>query len=118
MEFLTRDQIERLLANAREQRAAAALDAGALDFPPVVKLFIPDARCTWLLTELDADLDRAFGLCDLGFGAPELGYVSLRDLNSVRGKLGLRVESDQRFDADKGLSAYAAEALRRGHIVS
>jgi Protein of unknown function (DUF2958) len=35
-----------------------------IDFKPVVKLFTPDARCTWLLTELGLD-DIAFGLCDL-----------------------------------------------------
>jgi hypothetical protein len=30
----------------------------------VVKLFTPDAACTWLLTELDPDdPDIAFGLC-------------------------------------------------------
>jgi hypothetical protein len=42
-----------------------------IDFPPVVKLFTPDAGTTWLLTEIDPDdPDRAFGLCDLGSGFP------------------------------------------------
>ena len=50
---------------------------------PVVKLFTPDASATWLLTELDpADPDLAFGLCDLGLGCPELGYVRLSELES------------------------------------
>jgi Protein of unknown function (DUF2958) len=43
-------------------------DQPALDFKPVVKLFTPDAQCTWLLTELDDGL--LFGLCDLGKGEP------------------------------------------------
>jgi Protein of unknown function (DUF2958) len=64
----------------------------ALDFKPVVKLFTPDAQCTWLLTELDPDGGLAFGLCDLGMGCPELGYISLAELSSVRGKLGLPVD--------------------------
>ena len=39
---------------------------------------------TWLLTELDEDGDQAFGLCDLGFGCPELGYVSLTEMRAVQ----------------------------------
>ena len=89
----------------------------ALDLKPVVKLFTPDAQCTWLLTELDAD-GLLFGLCHLGLGCPELGYVSLAELASVRGKLGLPVERDLHFEADKTISAYAAEARTQGYIVS
>lgn len=44
----------------------------------MVKLSTPDAQATWLLTELNpTEPDIAFGLCDLGFGCPELGYVRL-----------------------------------------
>jgi hypothetical protein len=46
----------------------------------------------------------AFGLCDLGMGEPELGYVSLTELRAVRGKIGLPVERDEHFEADKTLS--------------
>jgi hypothetical protein len=51
-------------------------EAGRPDvvFKRVVKLFTPDAQCTWLLTELGND-DIAYGLCDLGMGTPELGLV-------------------------------------------
>ncbi len=100
MELITKAQTEQLLANGRVQRAAIDQDVGAFDFNPVVKLFTPDAECTWLLTEIDAD-GLAFGLCDLGLGCPELGYVSLIELRTVRGKLGLSVERDLRFEADK-----------------
>lgn len=82
------------------------------------KLFTPDAQCIWLLTELDPDHELACALCDLGMGEPELGYVSLTELRTVRGKLGLPVECDEHFDADKALSAYAEEARQRGHIVT
>src|ERR1700691_5825137 len=94
MELITKPQIEQLLANGRAQRAAIDQEAKALDFKPVVKLFTPDAQCTWLLTELDPDGGLAFGLCDLGLGCPELGYVSLAELRTVRGKLGLANPSD------------------------
>ena len=36
-------------------------------------------------------LPTAFGLCDLGLGCPELGYVSLNELRTVRGKLRLPI---------------------------
>ena len=92
-------------------------EQGEPDFLPVVKLFTPGAGCTWLLTELDPDEpDVAFGLCDLGVGCPELGYVSLSELESVRGRLGLPVERDRGFRATKTLSAYAAEADIAGGI--
>ena len=81
------------------------------DFYPVVKLFTPDAQCTWLLTELDpCDDDIAFGLCDLGMGTPELGRVSIAELESVRGPLGLAIERDNWFRAEKTISQYAREA--------
>ena len=118
MELITKPQIEQLLANGRAQRAAADQNAGALDFKPVVKLFTPDAQCTWLLTELDPDDGLAFGLCDLGLGCPELGYVSLEELATVRGKLGLPIERDRHFIANKTISAYAEEARAQGRIVS
>lgn len=98
MKLITDSLTEQLLANGRAQRAAIDKGDNALDFKPVVKLFTPDAQCTWLLTELDPDGGLAFGLCDLGLGCPELGYVSLTELYAVRGKLGLPVERDRHFE--------------------
>lgn len=85
----------------------------------VVKLFTPNAGATWLLTEIDpGDMDRAFGLCDLGQGFPELGYVSLQELESLRGRWGLPIERDLYFRGDKPISAYAREARLAGRIVA
>jgi hypothetical protein len=90
-----------------------------LDPKPVVKIFDPSGSATWLLTEVDpADPDRAFGLCDLGLGCPELGYVSIRELASTRNRLGLLLEIDNHFRPTKTLSEYADEARRRGRIVT
>lgn len=90
-----------------------------MDFEPVVKVFTPDAGANWLLTEIDPDdADMAFGLCDLGLGCPELGYVSLAELGAVRGRLGLPVEVDRFFRPDRPLSAYAAAARAAGRIVA
>ena len=118
MTLITQTQLDQLLANGKAQRAAIDDDQGAIDFKPVVKLFTPDAQCTWLLTELDPDHELAFGLCDLGMREPELGYVSLTELRTVRGKVGLPVERDEHFEADKPLSTYAEEARQHGGIVT
>lgn len=112
--LITPEQRTKLLANGA--RAAAREDS---DLPPVVKLFTPEANATWLLTELDPDdPDRAFGLCDLGFGEPELGYVLLSEIAAVRGQLGLRVERDRVFKGDRPISHYAVEAGRAGCVTA
>src|SRR4051794_18799395 len=109
-ELLTVEDRVRLLVNSI---------SGATDHPPVVKLFTPDANATWLISEVDPDdPDRLFGLCDLGLNCPELGYVSLAELSALKGPLGLPVERDRHFVADKPLSAYADEARLQGRIVA
>jgi hypothetical protein len=85
---------------------------------PVVKLFSPVGGATWLLSELMEDGDSAFGLCDLGLGFPELGYVSLADIESVRLPMGLYIERDLHFKAAKTLSEYADEARANRRIVA
>lgn len=118
MSLLTTAQRVQLLANGKANAARNAAGQPAHDFVPVVKLFTPDAGATWLLTEIDpGDDDTAFGLCDLGLGSPELGYVSLTELAAVRGRLGLPVERDHHFTPDQPLSAYAKAAQTKGAIV-
>ncbi len=68
--------------------------------------------------ELDAAGEFAFGLCDLGLGCPEPGYVSLMELQSVRGKLKLSIEHDLHFEADKYLPECTDDARRRSHFVT
>jgi len=83
---------------------------------PVLKLF-GGAACTWLISEKDGD--ELFGLCDLGFGTPELGYVSLSELESLKmPPFGLPVERDAWFEANKTLSEYADEAKEHGRIIA
>lgn len=117
MTLITKTQHEQLIANCQAQ--IARMDAGEsnFDFKPVVKLFTPDAQCTWLLTELGRD-DIAFGLYDLGLAMPELGFVSMTELRALRGPLGLPIERDRHFEADKSISAYADEARAQGGIVT
>ena len=49
-------------------------------------------------------------------GHPELDSVSLSEITAVRGKLGLPIERDLYYEADKRLSAYADEARAHGSI--
>ncbi len=86
---------------------------------PVVKLFMPDGGATWLLSELSPDdHDVAFGVCDLGLGFPELGYVRLSKIASIRGILGLPVERDLGFKAKKSVLEYSQEAREAGMIIA
>ena len=111
MRLLTQGQRAKLLQQGARQRALQYRDQSE-DFPPVVKLFTPDGAASWLLSELDPDdPDLAFGLCDPGLGAPELGYVRLSELEALRGGLGLPVERDRHFRGSEPLSAYLAAAL-------
>ncbi len=65
MTLFTQEQTKQLLANCQEQIVNNDTGHPDIDFKPVVKLFTPDAQCTWLLTELGLD-DIAYRLCDLG----------------------------------------------------
>ena len=81
-----------------------------------LKLFNPCGAATWLISEYDENTGLLFGLCDLGMGYPELGYVSLEEIKSVKVPFGLGIERDIHFDPSKTLAAYADDARRDGHI--
>jgi hypothetical protein len=107
MKFLTKAIEKKLRANSMES---------GKDHKPVFKAFSPVGAATWLFTELDDD-NRLFGLCDLGFGAVELGYVQLEELMALNVGFGLKVERDLFFKADKTLKEYTTEALAMGRIL-
>lgn len=71
--------------------------------PPVyLKLFTPDANWSWFVTELSLDKDTCFGLVVSPFvESGEMGYFSLNELKTVRGKLGLPIERDLWFKPKK-----------------
>ena len=117
MKLLTKSIRQQLLRNGELSAKFAQEGTAEPDFLPVVKLFTPDAQCTWLLTEIDPEQpDIAFGLCDLGMDFPELGSVRISELEAICGKLGLAVERDRYFHPGKRLSAYAKEARLAGCI--
>ena len=107
-----------LRANAINHRAAQRDEKPEPDPVPVLKLFNPVGAATWLATELDSDDDTLFGLADLGFGCPELGYFSLSEIASVRLPFGLGIERDIGFETPHSLSVWANTARRTGSILS
>lgn len=117
MKLLTKSIRDEMLRNGQVRAALENEDKAEPDFLPVVKLFTPDAACTWLLSELHPnEPDIAFGLCDLGMGYPELGSVRISELEGVRGRLGLPVERDYHFAPVHTLSVYARAALNAAAI--
>lgn len=70
----------------------------AKDVPVIVKFFTPTSNWTWYATEGEEqeDGDWLFFGYVRGFEG-ELGYFSLKELESVKGPLGLGVERDMYF---------------------
>ncbi|SFM85023.1 DUF2958 domain-containing protein [Methylobacterium pseudosasicola] len=99
---------ELLLTNGRDRER---------DHYPLLKLFNPTGPATWLICAMDPDGDTLYGLCDLGFGEPELGYVSLEELKEVSAGLVIGLERDLSFRATLPISAYARAARAAGRIV-
>lgn len=61
-----------------------------------VKLFTPTSIFTWFIIEISKDdMDTCYGLVK-GFES-ELGYFSLKELESIKGNLGVSVERDISF---------------------
>jgi hypothetical protein len=63
------------------------------------KFFTSDANWTWWVLEYDKDEKICFAM--VHGQERELGYVSITELESVRGPLGLNVERDMSFKPTK-----------------
>ncbi len=88
------------------------------DHRPVVKLFLPGTGFNWLLTEIDpTDTNIAFGLCDLGMGFPELGYIDLDELGQTFTPYKVSVERENHFEGKYPISVYA-EAARSMQMIT
>jgi len=59
------------------------------------KFFLADANFTWYILEYDPQSNTFFALVE-GLDR-ELGYVSLEELEQVRGYMGLHIERDLYF---------------------
>ncbi len=74
--------------------AIGSTDGQGSDAVALVKLFTPWGSWSWYITEASREGDAVlmFGLVD--GHVKELGYVSLNELLSVRGPMGLAIERD------------------------
>ena len=84
MKLLT-EEIRKKLPKLYEQ------DGKGGDAIVYLKMFCPDSDWTFFATEYDGE-DMFFGLVD--GHEKELGYFSLKELQSVKGPLGLAIERD------------------------
>jgi hypothetical protein len=120
--IFTAEILRRLAANGAATREAQNAGRSEPDHVPVVKVFNPYGGATWLLTESDPDdPDRLFGLCDLGMGEPELGYVLRSEIEELRINIrghALPLERDLYFNSSEPLSVHAREAAAAGRIIS
>jgi len=111
MKLFNEKQYQKLLENGS--------DPGK-DHAPVVRVHLPFTQCVWLLSELDPEnTDICFGLCDLGMGFPELGYVSIQEI-IAEGKdvLGIIPECDDTFEGLYPMSVYQAAARSKSKITT
>jgi hypothetical protein len=83
MLLLTQDLRARLIANAVPITKQCSAVCANLCPHPSSNSSIPLGAATWLFSELDEDGDTLFGLCDLGFGCPEMGSASLTEIAAV-----------------------------------
>lgn len=111
LDWFTADERARLTDAARMGLADEAIT-------PLVRLFQPDGPGVWLIGEIDpADPDLAYGLADIGVGAPELGTFSLDEIATLRGALNLAVERDAGFAPGVDLATLARSGSAAGRIV-
>jgi len=118
MKIFTAEIMKKLIKNNKS--TADALNSGTdePEFNPVVKVFNPYGAATWMFTEYDEVVEMFFGLCDLGFGSPELGYVSMEDMTTmIKTPFGpMPLERDAYWTADGTIGEYAAKASIEGRI--
>ena len=101
----------------------------SINTPPVLKIFNPSGAATWLIHSADPhEPSMLFGLCDLGMGFPELGYVDLDELRELRIPVRLiingeheittqvQLERDLHFNPTHTLETYADAAHQASGI--
>lgn len=113
MELLTEAQKQKLMHNGAPKNRDN-------DHASVVRLYIPGTLCSWLLSELvpSEEPDIAFGLCDLGMGFPELGSVSLDELEAVGRGRPFGVRCDEHFETEYPMSVYSLAARNAQEITT
>lgn len=91
MKLLTSEIKKRL-----EKYPLRSQDGKKGDATCVCEFFLCQGAWTWYITEYDGD-DTFFGVIINGYGEGEFGYISLKELQSVRTRMGLGVERNKVF---------------------
>jgi hypothetical protein len=101
MKLYTDEQYQKLIENGKNPDQ---------DHAPVIRLHILFTGCQWLISELDPEYPQlGFGLCDLGMGQPELGYVDIEEIKAVK-TVPFPVMGDMFFQPEYPMSTYAEAA--------
>jgi len=92
----------KLITKAIEKAAPALYadeDQALEDKQVVAKFFDPTGRFTYYMMEYDPEERMAFGWCvsPLGPDCDELGYMTIDEMEEVKGRFGLGIERDQSF---------------------
>ncbi len=112
MLIIDKEMREKLLENGKPENKGE-------NHLPVVQVSILGSDYQWLLTELDPEHQNiAFGLCDLGMGFPEMGYVDLKDIQNLAAMTGLvmPVICIRKMDAKYPLMTYWRASLVNSKI--
>jgi hypothetical protein len=110
--LMTPDEHRRLVENG------SIINSGR-DHKPVIKLHIPMIGSAWLLTEImPVRTNIAFGLCDMGLGSPEIGYVNLDEFLDILDRTNLTTLRDNAFTAMYPLSTYKNAANYYGQVIT
>lgn len=84
-----------LLTKELRRRLPPLYSSESIKDPQVIcKFFLPDFSWTWYAIEFDGT-DTFYGY--VAGDESEVGYFSLSELTSIRGKLGLPMERDRYF---------------------
>ncbi|MEP1782113.1 DUF2958 domain-containing protein [Reichenbachiella sp.] len=112
MKILSEQQMEKLIENGKK------IKVGFKGEIPVVA-FLKLSGSGWMLASVDPDNhDKAYGLMEIAGGPPELGYVSLEELEGLTGFNDNKISHDPMFEhADKlDIHKYAKMAKQIGQI--
>lgn len=117
MKIFTKQIVKKLKKNHEKYIMGTDRSMELMEQKPVVKVFNPMGSATWLLSSLDEE-GRLFGLCDLGMGFPEIGFVLKSEIEQFSNSFGLGLERDKFFNPEYTLIEYTDIAREKGRIVA
>ena len=90
MKLFTQKQLQQLQTNLKRKDGIA-----------YVKLFNPSGPGSWYISEVrkTQEYTEAFGVADLGYGTPEMGYFNIEEITKLSfPPFMLKVERDKWFE--------------------